>query len=115
MAVQYHPPSPHQTAHRILPDWHERAACGGDSRPLWDLIGEGVRVTPTNLSADNKKAQAICRTCPVRTDCLEEAITMADQSVIRGGVPFFTNMAGKIRRFRAMHPHTPLAVEAYAA
>lgn len=105
-----HPPAPFMTPHRILPEWHYRAICPGADPTWWDLIGEGMRITPTNLSADNRKAQAICRRCPVAETCLEEAIKMGDQSVIRAAVPFFTNTAGKIRRFRAMHPATPLGV-----
>lgn len=69
------PPPPRQHPH----GWWEWAACRGRDPDLW--------ITPNtkNLTTANKNAIAICRNCPVRQHCLDEAIAKKDLGVIRGG------------------------------
>lgn len=58
--------------------WHERARCK-DADP--DLF-----FTKTGKHAD--EAKALCRACPVRTPCLEEALKLSSTRDygIRGGL-----------------------------
>lgn len=56
--------------------WHSLAACLGSDPSLWfPQAGE---------SAD--EAKAICTTCPVRDDCLNDAMNNRDMHGIRGGL-----------------------------
>lgn len=48
-------------------DWRTRAACRGMDPDLFLL--------DKSESGDVPKAKAVCRRCPVREDCLEEALT----------------------------------------
>jgi len=67
--------------------WHRRAACRDFDPAMWDLDGEKV---------DHPIAQEICNSaCPVRRDCLLDALTTlhqtdlgprSDVGVIRGGI-----------------------------
>lgn len=44
--------------------WHDRAACRGQDTELWFSID----------ADDREAAKAICNRCPVRLDCLDEAL-----------------------------------------
>lgn len=67
--------------------WQTRAACShpsvqpGDFSPL-DARGR------VDLAAATRIADAICRRCPVRLDCLEAAVTSGAQEVVQGGMWF---------------------------
>ena len=59
-------------------DWHNDAACKGMGAELFfPLVG------------DHKQAQAakrICATCPVREDCLEDALESGQSHGVWGGL-----------------------------
>jgi WhiB family transcriptional regulator, redox-sensing transcriptional regulator len=58
--------------------WHERARCKGADPELF--------FTKAGQHADD--AKALCRTCPVRPECLEEALALSSTRDfgIRGGL-----------------------------
>ncbi|HET8681271.1 MAG TPA: WhiB family transcriptional regulator [Micromonosporaceae bacterium] len=59
-------------------DWRDQAACNGRDPALWDLDTRGT---------GRHAAQAICRGCPVRPECLADAVGHRATGVIRGGWP----------------------------
>lgn len=64
---------------RVLTDWREKAACRGLAQRVF--FGMGPRT----------KARVVCSGCPVRLDCLEEALTQETMDLdtrygIRGGL-----------------------------
>lgn len=64
---------------RARRDWHNRAACrGADLRLFFAPDGERA----PERERREKKAKAICRECPVRTECLEQAIGADDRGLI---------------------------------
>ncbi len=54
------------------PDWSAQAACAGEDPDIFfpDSPGGGVGTDEVALS----KARRICADCPVRVDCLREAV-----------------------------------------
>ena len=58
--------------------WHD-AACQGMPYELFDPPGSG-RLAPSHLGL------ATCRECPVRKECLDDAIATGDTTGIRGGL-----------------------------
>ena len=73
-----------------MTDW-TRAACLPHDPTLWDeparLPGRGHRDRlPTHARERLAKARVICRQCPVRLACADDAVESADTGVIRGGM-----------------------------
>ncbi len=60
--------------------WRERAACAGKDTSLW-LLSVGVNHGAANYA----EAERICQGCPVRIECLDDAVRGGDWGVIRGG------------------------------
>ena len=59
--------------------WQDRAACAGDRDPdAWFASGCEAEA--------RAHARAVCVRCPVRRDCLTDAMERDDQWSIRGGV-----------------------------
>lgn len=58
--------------------WRERAACRGIDTDLW---------YPT-LGEPTAEACAICAGCPVRAECLDEALSVPERFGIWGGLTF---------------------------
>ncbi len=57
--------------------WREQALCTGHPDPaLW--FADNAR--------DMKVAVAICRTCPVRTECLDWAVSTGEHGGVWGGM-----------------------------
>lgn len=61
--------------------WLDAAACRGENTNLFFPIGHGPDMAP-----QIEKAKAICRRCPVRTDCLRTAVNRPEKYGIWGGV-----------------------------
>lgn len=59
--------------------WWHNAACEGMPFELFDPPGSG-RLSPSHLGL------AMCRECPVRKECLADAIATRDTTGIRGGL-----------------------------
>lgn len=60
----------------IRPAWHTRAVCAPDHGELFF----------SDRATDQRRAKVICRTCPVRHDCLEYALTTGQQWGVWGGL-----------------------------
>ena len=60
--------------------WRLRAACAGRSPNLWFPEGGAGNSKAT------QEALAICRSCPVRTECAEHALTQPEHHGIWGGI-----------------------------
>jgi WhiB family redox-sensing transcriptional regulator len=59
----------------VTSDWRDRAACRGEDPELFFPIG----TTGRDYDAQVEEAKAVCRGCPVRTECLDWAYrTRAD-------------------------------------
>lgn len=64
-------------------DWRNRAACVGHNPETW--TGEIY----SNRDIDRaviEEAKAICATCPVRKECLADALARKEAWTIRGGL-----------------------------
>jgi WhiB family redox-sensing transcriptional regulator len=65
----------------IIPDWHKDAACRGHRIPdLW-FPEPGDPLTGIRTA----RALWICSRCPVREECLDEAVKKNEKHGIRGG------------------------------
>jgi len=64
--------------------WRDIAACSGDRGALFypPLRSERRSVK----AAREVRAKRVCATCPVRTDCLEQALTFGERYGIWGGL-----------------------------
>lgn len=63
----------------IIPEWHKDAACRGHANPdLWFP-------EPGDSRMQTAWALWICAHCPVRGECLDDAIRKNEKHGIRGG------------------------------
>lgn len=79
--------------------WQARAACWG--APLGLFFGaEGER--PTARAVREEQAKAICRTCPVRSACLDFAVdpTRPEKAGVWGALGEDERVAERRRRMR---------------
>jgi WhiB family transcriptional regulator, redox-sensing transcriptional regulator len=65
-------------------DWRDRAACGPSTARLFDPIDIDDRRGDDYGAARHARARAICASCPVRIQCLDDGID-DHASGIRGG------------------------------
>lgn len=74
------------------PDWHRRAVChpdNGYSPDIWFPLVEGGNGNPArHRSVLVRRAQEFCFQCPVRAQCLADAIETKQTSGIWGGMDF---------------------------
>jgi WhiB family redox-sensing transcriptional regulator len=67
-------------------DWHDRAACRGVSHYVFsndtELLPDGSPRAPY----DHAEAKCYCQGCPVRVECLEDALGRGDLWIVRGGM-----------------------------
>lgn len=70
-------------------DWLDLAACVGTDPELFD---------PLPGSRDEARALAVCARCPVRSECLTDALLAGDDHTIRGGLTADARRA--LRRLR---------------
>ena len=85
-----------------MTDW-TAAACLPHDPTLWDeparLPGRGHRDRlPTHARERLAKARVICRQCPVRLACADDAVESADTGVIRGGMTTVERESWRRRR-----------------
>lgn len=70
-------------------DWRQHAACAHMDPEIWFPVSSGLG----QVAAVNR-AKAICRRCPVRVPCLDEALSMPsgrrNVNQVRGGRYFAT-------------------------
>jgi WhiB family redox-sensing transcriptional regulator len=59
--------------------WRYKAACADRDTDFWFP-------TDTNISPAARRALEICRECPVRTECLDHAMTTPEFHGIWGGM-----------------------------
>ena len=77
------------TGVQAAPAWHERARCAGWPPELWhddisDLPGTRAHAAQA-LAQRNEQARAVCVACPVRRECLTDALTRREPATVRGG------------------------------
>jgi WhiB family redox-sensing transcriptional regulator len=94
-------------------DWANRAACGGDSPDALFVSG-----------AAQHRAKTVCRGCPVRTECLADALDNRVEFGVWGGLtererravlrkrPQVTSWARLLRTAREEHERTTAAAAA---
>lgn len=64
--------------------WRDMAACSGD---MGALFYPPVRPERRSVkAAREERAKQVCATCPVRTDCLEQALASGERYGIWGGL-----------------------------
>ena len=63
-------------------EWWDRAACSGKNPEWWD---SDFFVQDKLMTLDNIAAIHTCLTCPVRWECLADAIDNRGEFTIRGG------------------------------
>lgn len=60
--------------------WVLGAACASENPEWWD--------THSSVTPENEAAIRICRDCPVRQECYDDAVKRGDEYVIRGALIF---------------------------
>lgn len=81
--------------------WTAAAACTGMTElffPAWG--GEDRRQLPAHVVAQVAEATAICAGCPVRPECLDDAVKRGEQHGVWGGRLFTSSTAGRLRKAR---------------
>jgi WhiB family redox-sensing transcriptional regulator len=73
--------------------WLDQAACAG--RGAWWAV-----LSTSGERDDLRELVAICRRCPVKAECLEDAITHPDQHEVAGGLTANQRRALRARRRR---------------
>jgi WhiB family redox-sensing transcriptional regulator len=102
-------------------EWRGRAACRNEPPELFFPTAE----SGPGYRAQVAEAKAVCRRCPVRADCLAEALaripygiagglTEHERRRLRTGTPTTTtarerSRGGNRAPLRISHPHNPLA------
>lgn len=77
-------PSPDDPGARLdATSWWEYALCRAWDADLF-CVPDGV--SPSRKRAQETKAKSICRTCPVRERCLDEALARGEQYGVWGGM-----------------------------
>lgn len=64
-------------------NWRIHAACGGHDQTAFFGVVEGSRRVQAALVS---KARAVCFSCPVRNDCLEDAVARGEEFGVWGGL-----------------------------
>ena len=72
------------SAQRIDDDWQLRAACRGPQAVVFFPPGTFERKDEKH--AREVRAKEICRTCPVKTPCLDYAVAIREPHGIWGGL-----------------------------
>ncbi len=73
----------------MRPEWQRQAACrGGNNTDTFypDNAIKGGQVERDRVSIKEVAAKALCRTCPVKDDCLMYAIRADEHDGIWGGL-----------------------------
>jgi WhiB family redox-sensing transcriptional regulator len=63
-------------------DWHYRAECLGEEPELFFPVGNKTRHAILQI----REAKAVCRRCPVREECLNEALNNKIDHGVWGGL-----------------------------
>ena len=69
-------------AHREYPDWRSRAACVDN--PALFFPDDGT--SPVAKARQIERAKAVCRTCPVISECLAYALRTGEDNGVWGGL-----------------------------
>lgn len=66
------------------PEWHRRAACAGMDQTIFygTDVGDAFTLDRATLAA----AERVCGPCPVRRDCLTDALDRGEHYGVHGGV-----------------------------
>ncbi|GGZ24058.1 WhiB family transcriptional regulator [Streptomyces nitrosporeus] len=83
-----------------MDNWRMRAACRDEDPDLFFPIGT---TGPALVQAE--EAKAVCRTCPVREQCLEWALENKQDSGVWGGMDENERRAYKRRSRRQSRTH----------
>lgn len=77
------------------------AACAGHPEPLWDAPLDGEHEIQT--TARHARALAVCRSCPIRSECAAQIDVRVDDGV-RGGILLPTIRDGKRGSWQTWQP-----------
>ncbi len=58
--------------------WRDRSACSRYEPQWWEITGK-------HLTQENRAAIRICASCPVTSECIDDALVHHDEGVIRAG------------------------------
>ncbi len=72
------------SAQRVDDDWQLRAACRGPQSAVFFPPGTFER--KDERTSRESRAKEICRTCPVKTPCLDYAVSIREPHGIWGGL-----------------------------
>lgn len=80
-----------------IPAWYDQAACAG--RPTGLFYGPPDETLRARQERE-RAAKAVCRRCPVRRDCLKQALTSEADTGVWGGKNGKERTAERHRRQR---------------
>lgn len=72
-------------ADELSPEWQDRASCGPETMPLF-YPPVGARESKQDKLVREAKAKDVCRTCPIKQRCLEDALDRDENEGIWGGL-----------------------------
>ena len=84
--------------------WRDRAACQGLGWEHFIIKSEGNAHKPGLSRAELERiraAQAVCESCPVRSDCLAFALDLGEYGGVWGGVYLSLRRLRELRKARA--------------
>lgn len=81
------------------PDWYDQAACAGKGPDAF--FPDGRRYDEQSTAAI-----AVCRTCPVRLDCLQHALNEGEDYGVWGGIDERVRHTYRAGRTRLTHQIT---------
>lgn len=87
----------HKRLPRLSWDWHDEALCWGEDLVLF-FGPEGERQPERDIR--ERKAKAICARCPVRSACLDYALSRPEQYGLYGGLNEDERASERRRRMR---------------
>lgn len=76
------------TTTRIRARWQNAASCRDENAAYaeWFSEPDGVRESDAERELRERAAKSLCRSCPVRRDCLLSALEEGEEHTIRGGL-----------------------------
>lgn len=91
-----------RASHRLTWSWHDDAQCWGEELVLF-FGPDGERQPERDIR--ERAAKAICAQCPVRTECLDYALSSPEHNGTWGGLNEEERASERRRRMRRAAAH----------
>jgi WhiB family redox-sensing transcriptional regulator len=79
-------------------NWQDQAACRGRGEERPALFWGPEYEVKTDRERREARAKAVCKSCPVRSECLEYALAGGERDCVYGGMNYDERQAERRRR-----------------